>query len=39
LTRFGVLQDLNETARFIQNDAVSSIQKKKKKEKGRTVSF
>jgi hypothetical protein len=30
LTRFGVLQDLNETARFIQNDAVSSIQKKKK---------
>jgi hypothetical protein len=34
LTRFGVLQDLNETARFIQNDAVSSIQKKKKKGKG-----
>jgi hypothetical protein len=30
LTRFGVLQDLNETARFIQNDAVSSIQEKKK---------
>jgi hypothetical protein len=33
LTRFGVLQDLNETARFIQNNAVSSIQKKKKKRK------
>jgi hypothetical protein len=32
LTRFGVLQVLNETVRFIQNDAVSSIQKKKKRK-------
>jgi len=30
---------LNETVRFIQNDAVSYILKKKKKRKSRTVSF